>query len=223
MGRARFGELMTGGTDVPLDEAALTISATLQPGLDLIDWLAALDELAGRCPTPTADGVARFLFDAEGFVGNRTAYYDWRNSCLDRVIGTRTGIPISLSVLMIEVARRVGVGLVGVGMPTHFLVRDAVDPDVFFDPFDHGRRLDRAGARDLFENVTRRQVPWDDRFLEPTPRRDVVIRMLNNLKGVFAGRGDHVRLALVMALRAEVPELAETEAAEIAAAAAVFN
>ncbi len=117
------------------------------PGSTSIEWLAALDMLAGECPTPTAVGVARYLFDDGHFVGNRTAYYDWRNSCLDRVIATRTGIPISLSVLMIEVARRVGVKLVGVGMPTHFLVGVAGDPEVFFDPFTGGRRLDRAQAR----------------------------------------------------------------------------
>jgi regulator of sirC expression with transglutaminase-like and TPR domain len=209
--------------EVPLDEAALLISATLQPGLDLIEWLAALDVLAAECPTPTPDGVARFLFDVEHFVGNRAAYYDWRNSCLDRVIATRTGIPISLSVLMIEVARRVGVRLVGVGMPTHFLVRVADDPDAFFDPFAGGKRLDRAQARALFEDLTRGQVRWDEGYLDPTPNRDVVIRMLNNLKSVFAGRSDQVRLGLVMGLRAAVPELAESEAAEIAATSAIFN
>ena len=80
----------------------------------------------------------------DDFTGNRGAYYDWRNSCLDRVIATRTGIPISLSVLMIEVARRVGCRLRGVGMPAHFLVTVADESDVFFDPFDGGRRLDRA-------------------------------------------------------------------------------
>jgi regulator of sirC expression with transglutaminase-like and TPR domain len=209
--------------DVPLDEAALLISAVLQPGLDMIEWLVALDVLAAECPTPTPDGVARFLFDVEHFVGNRAAYYDWRNSCLDRVIATRMGIPISLSVLMIEVARRVGVRLVGVGMPTHFLVRVADDPDAFFDPFAGGKRLDRTQARALFEDLTRRQVRWEESYLDPTPNRDIVIRMLNNLKSVFAGRSDQVRLGLVMGLRAAVPELAESEAAEIATTSAIFN
>ena len=224
MVRARFAELMApGAAEVPLDEAALLISTELRPGLDLIEWLAELDELAGNCPTPTPDGVARHLFDAEHFAGNRDAYYDWRNSCLDRVIATRTGIPISLSVLMIEVARRIGVKLVGVGMPAHFLVRVADDDEAFFDPFDGGRRLDRSEARSLFEELTRGQVPWSEDYLEPTPNRDIVIRMLNNLKGVFSERSDLVRLGLIMGLRGEVPELAESEAAEIATATAIFN
>ena len=124
---------------------------------------------------------------------------------------------------MIEVARRVGVDLVGVGMPAHFLVRVADDPDVFFDPFDGAGDSIAPGAATLFEDVTGGQVPWNERYLEPTPNRDIVIRMLNNLKSVFAGRSDAVRLAIVMDLRGAVPELAEREAAEIAAAAAIFN
>jgi regulator of sirC expression with transglutaminase-like and TPR domain len=222
--RGRFAELVQPGRpSVPLDEAALLISHAIQSDVDIEHWRSELDDLAAGVVQRTADGVADHLFTSGHFVGNRTAYYDWRNSCLDRVIATRTGIPISLSVLMIEVARRVGVELHGVGMPAHFLVRDADDADVFFDPFDGGRRLDRTGARSLFEHVTGGQVPWNDQYLEPTSNRDIVIRMLNNLKGVFTGRADVVRLAIVMDLRSAVPELAELEAGEIAATSAVFN
>jgi regulator of sirC expression with transglutaminase-like and TPR domain len=224
MVRARFAEIMQpDGPPVPLDEAALLISSAVQPGLDPAHWLDELDALAATCRSSTPAGVAQHLFENERFVGNRSAYYDWRNSCLDRVIATRTGIPISLSVLMIEVARRVGVGLVGVGMPAHFLVRSHGDIDEFFDPFDGGRPLDRTGARALFQQVTGGQVTWSERYLDPTPNRDVVVRMLNNLKSVFAGRSDAVRLAMVMDLRSAVPELAELEAAEIAVTGAVFN
>ena len=224
MGRERFAALMAGDpATLALDETALLISTTLQPGLDVIEWLAALDLLAGECPTPTPEGVARHLFDTEHFTGNRRAYYDWRNSCLDRVIATRTGIPITLALVMIEVARRLGVRLVGVGMPAHFLVRVADDTDVFYDPFDQGKRLDRAGARAVFEDVTRGQVPWKDSYLEPTLNRDIIIRILNNLKSVFVGRSDVVRLGLVMGLRDEVEELSELEDAEIAIATAIFN
>lgn len=212
-----------GRSAVPLDEAALLISSAIQSGLDVDHWLGRLDELAEGVEDRTAEGVADHLFTTGHFAGNRTAYYDWHNSCLDRVIATRTGIPISLSLLMIEVARRVDVDLEGVGMPAHFLVRSVGDLERFFDPFHQGRRLDRAGARSLFEQVTGGQVSWDDRFLDPTPNRDIVIRMLNNLKGVFSGRSDTVRLAIVMHLRSTVPELAELEAAEIAATSAIFN
>jgi len=224
MVRSRFAEIMqVGRHDVPLDESALLISSALQPGLDLADGLGALDRLAAECASPTAEGVALHLFGDGHFVGNRSDYYDWRNSCLDRVIATRTGIPISLSVVMIEVARRVGVALEGVGMPAHFLVRLAGDADVYFDPFDGGRQLDRSGARGVFEQMTGAQVGWSDRYLDPTPNRDIVIRMLNNLKSVFSGRSDAVRLAIVMDLRSAIPELAELEAGEIASTGAIFN
>ena len=221
---ARFALLMADEDESPaLDEASLVLSGVLQPSLDEIEWLAALDLIAGDCPTPTAEGVSHYLFDELGFGGNREAYYDWRNSCLDRVIETRTGIPISLSILMIEVARRVGVQLVGVGMPAHFLVRPADDDSTFYDPFGGGRQLDRDGARRLFETITRGQSPWSDSHLDPTPNRAIVIRMLNNLKGAFARRSDEVRFAMVMQLRAAVPELAVLEADEFTSANAIFN
>ena len=97
------------------------------------------------------------------------------------------------------------------------------DADRFFDPFNGGRRLDRSGARELFEEITRGQAPWHESHLDPTPNRAIVIRMLNNLKAVFARRSDAVRYAIVMQLRAQVPELAALEAGEIAGATAVFN
>lgn len=224
MVRARFAEIMgSGGDDLALDEAALEIAAAVQSDVDVAAWIEALDRLSAACPEASADAVAHHLFVTEHFVGNRAAYYDWRNSCLDRVIARRAGIPISLSVLMIEVARRIGVDLVGVGMPAHFLVRLADDDDVFFDAFNGGRRLDRAGARTLFESVTGGQAVWSESHLEPTPNRLIVIRMLNNLKSVFAGRRDLVRLAIVMNLREAISELAEVEADEIEFASAVFN
>lgn len=215
---------MSGATDlVELDEVSLVMAAVLQPDLEHVEWLATLDSIAAACPEATAAGVGRYLFGQLGFTGNRKAYYDWRNSCLDRVIATRTGIPISLSVLMIEVARRVGVKLVGIGMPAHFLVQAVGDDEVFFDPFHDGRQLDRSEARELFETITRRQVPWHESHLDPTPNRAIVIRMLNNLKSVFARRQDEVRFALVMQLRSHVPELAALEADEITSALSAFN
>lgn len=228
MGRTRFAELMTAADGaVDLDEATLEIAARLQPGLDRIEWLAALDVLAADCPTPTADGIARYLFHDEHFVGNRRDYADWRNSCLDRVIASRTGIPITLSIVMIEVGRRLGVPLAGVGMPAHFIVGASAagdgELDTFYDPFGGGTRLDRDGARALFDEVTAGRVPWEDAYLAPTPPRDIVIRVLNNLRATLRSRGDVLRLGIVMGLRGEVAELAAAEATEIDAAIGVFN
>ena len=124
---------------------------------------------------------------------------------------------------MIEVARRVGVRLVGVGMPAHFLVRTVSGPERFFDPFDAGRELDAAQARELFERLTRNQVSWSESYLEPTLAQPIVVRMLNNLRAIFQGRSDEIRLALVMQMRLQIPQLAVSESDEIDWATAVFN
>jgi regulator of sirC expression with transglutaminase-like and TPR domain len=218
-----FASVLRGDpASVPLDDAALAMSAVLQGGLDAIGWMAALDDLAAACPTPTRDGVLQFLFSERGFAGDRSTYTDWRNSCLDQVLVTRRGIPITLSVLAIEVARRVGVTLVGIGLPAHFLVGDPADPDWFADPFDAGRQLDRRACRELFETLTHHQVPWREDHLAPTPNRLIVARMLNNLKAGFGQRGDAVRMALVMRMRMAVPEFG-SEIDEAARAQSVLN
>ncbi len=222
MSVARFAQVIN-ATEIHLDEACLAMSSAIQRPLDEIDWLAELDLLAADCPTATPEGVARYLFGDLGFRGNTGAYYDWRNSCLDRVIETRVGIPISLSVLMIEVGRRIGVPLVGVGMPAHFLVREAQDPDRFYDPYGGGAMLDRDGVRALFDRVTNGQIAWDESFLEPTIGQAIIVRMLNNLRSIFTARSDEVRLGVVMQLRGAIPQLAAAESDEIVAATAVFN
>jgi regulator of sirC expression with transglutaminase-like and TPR domain len=224
MSSERFAQLMADpSVSIDLDEASLAMAAVLQPDLDQSEWLSALDLIAGDCPSSSAADISAYLFDELGFTGNRDAYYDWRNSCLDRVIAARTGIPISLSVLMIEVARRVDVPMVGVGMPAHFLVQEVGDDSTFYDPFHAGRQLDRDDARQFFETLTRGQVPWSDDHLLPVPNRTIVIRMLNNLKAVFARRQDEVRFALVMQMRSHLPELAEIESDEITSAMSAFN
>ena len=221
MSLARFAQVID-ATDIRLDEACLAMSSAIQRPLDEIEWLAALDLLAAECPTPTAVGIADYLFGEQGFRGNTRAYYDWRNSCLDQVIETRVGIPISLSVLMIEVARRLDVQLAGVAMPAHFLVRTVDEPERFFDPFAAGVELDAHGARELFNTVTRGQVDWQESFLEQSSARSIVIRMLNNLRAIFQSRSDEMRLGLVMEMRAQIPQLALTEHDEIEWATAVF-
>ncbi|MEM1335537.1 MAG: transglutaminase-like domain-containing protein, partial [Actinomycetota bacterium] len=200
MSIGRFRSVMD-AADLQLDEACLSISAAIRHPLDEIEWLATIDLIAGECPTPTAEGIARHLFGDLGFHGNAAAYHDWRNSCLDQVIERRTGIPITLSILMIEVGRRLGVPLVGIGMPAHFIVRHADHPDQFFDPFGGGVELDRAEARALFERVTGGRLEWQEQFLDPMIGQSIVVRVLNNLRSIFAARNDAVRLGVVMQLR----------------------
>jgi regulator of sirC expression with transglutaminase-like and TPR domain len=202
-----FDTLMSGpDSELMLDEAALAMSAVLQPRLDVIEWLSVLDEFAASCPTPTREGVITHLVGEVGFLGDRRTYGDWRNSCLDRVIASRSGIPISLSVVVIEVARRVGVSLHGIGMPAHFLVGDPSDPEWFCDPFNGGRFLDVAGAQALLSSLTHGQIAWHRQHLAPVPTRMVIARMLNNLKAAFTQRKDLLRLGLVMQMRIAMVE-----------------
>ena len=122
---------------------------------------------------------------------------------------------------MIEVGRRAGVGVLGIGMPMHFLVGDARDPSSLADPFT-GVALDPAGARALFESLAQGTLPWDDGHLEPVPARAIVVRILSNLRASYRQRRDPVRSALVAGLRWRVPEL-RAERADAARSVAVFN
>lgn len=203
--------------DATLDELTLLLSMALQPDLDVIGAMAELDVLAADCPTPTRDGVMRFLTGEAGFAGDRSDYHRWENSCIDHVLATRRGMPITLAVVAIEVARRVGVRLAGVGMPGHFLVGDPTDPRWFADPFHGHTDLTRDACRNLLviQGVSR----WSDRFLETSPPRLVVARILNNLKVSCERRSDLVRLAVVMQARQTLPEFAGEHAAALQALA----
>lgn len=226
--RDRFAQLFASGRrDVPLDEAALLIASSLRAPLDEVEWMAVLDQIAADCPTPTPDGIARHLVDDLGFTGNERSYYDWRNSCLDHVLAVRVGIPITLAVVMIEIGRRLGAPLVGVGVPGHFLVgsraADKSGEPRYFDPFHGSASLGPDDVRERFVELTKGRIPWDHAFLHSTPPRQIVIRMLNNLRSIFTAQQDDLRLAVVMQLRGTLPELSGQEASEIATATAVLN
>lgn len=185
----RFRELVRApGPDVRLDEAALCIAARAQPGLDVDAWCARLDELAAECSAPSFDAVLEELFVRRGFAGATDDYADPRNSFLDAVLERRRGIPISLSVVVIEVARRLGVVVHGVGMPGHFLVQAAGAEDIWCDPFAGGALLDVDGCRARFDALFRGERVLHPRDLAPTPPRAILARMLANLEQGPLGR-----------------------------------
>ncbi|HEV3364344.1 MAG TPA: transglutaminase-like domain-containing protein [Acidimicrobiia bacterium] len=219
---ARFAALVTRPDDeIPLDEAALLIAAHARPDLDIAAELARLDSLAAGCKEPTLDGLTHHLFDELGFRGNTENYGDPANSYLDQVLRRRLGIPITLSVVTMEVGRRLGVSLDGVGMPGHFLVRHRTDPDIFLDPFGGGRRLDAAGCQAIFRSLggtdpgDRGRPPdsggvshlqWQESFLAPVGARVILTRMLLNLQGVFLP-ADLRSATWVLELRLTIPGL----------------
>ncbi len=220
---ADLARLMEGSpVGMTLDEPALALSAVLQPRLDRLEWLARLDELAAACPTPTRDGVARYVIGDLGFAGDTRSYTSWMNSCLDRVVATRRGIPISLAIVTIEIARRVGVSLVGVGMPGHFLVGDPADPEWFTDPFRGHLALTRDECRQIFDELSAGRTPWSEHHLSQSPNRLVIARMLNNLKAWSIQNNDRVKLALVMKMRAILPEFGD-ESVEATVALSALN
>src|SRR5512140_3727163 len=185
---------------VPLDEAALAIAQEEYPALDVEEYLARLDGLGERvarvAPAPTRaastlGALRRVLHDEEGFRGNEQEYYDPRNSFLSDVLDRKLGIPITLSLLWIEVARRAGLELQGVGFPGHFLAKyaSASGPEVFVDAFHGGEMLSadecvaryraRSGGREL-----------DRRYLAAVTARQLLARLLHNLKRLYIGRRD---------------------------------
>ena len=210
---ARFTELVEGPEEeLALDEAALLIAAHGQPGLDVDAELDVLDSLAAGIPERTLEGWRHHLFVDLGFTGNVKRYYDPANSFLNEVVRRRRGLPITLSVLGMELGRRVGVRLEGVGMPGHFLLRHG--PEEFVDPFESGRLLDRAGCVERFRAVNGPRAPFQPSYLDPVGPRAILARMLNNLKSVYAARGDIAALSWVFDLRMALPGASPLEGRE---------
>ena len=188
---------------VPLDEAALAIAAEEYPGLDAAAYLARLDALGERvrrlAPAPlraatTLKAVREVLFDEAGFRANEKAYYDPRNSYLNEVLERHLGIPISLSLLFIEVARRAGLRLAGVGFPGHFLVKlvPEAGPEIFIDPYNGGELLTGEECVARFKAVAQGRE-FDPRWLQAVTPHQILSRMLHNLKRIYVEQNDDVR------------------------------
>ncbi len=191
----RFAEIVQGPDEaVRLDEAWALLTAHAHPAADPDDLLAGLDDLAAGCRVPTLDGLRHHLFLDQGFVGNQDDYYDPANSYLDDVLERHLGIPITLALLTMEVGRRIGVPVDGVGLPGHFLLRDRVDRDVFVDAFRGGEVLDRDGCVTVLRRLHGPDAQLDPDWLEPIRRRAILERMLANLVRVFRHRGAHADL-----------------------------
>lgn len=215
---ARFAELVEGPEDqVPLDRAALLIAAHAYPDLDVEAHLAWLDDLAARCPEPTFEGWRRYLFEELRFTGDVDNYYDPANSFLNEVLRRRSGLPITLSILGMEVGRRIGVTLVGVSMPGHFLLEHVgATPRTWVDPYSGGKLLDRAACESRFHLVNGASTPFLESYLDPVGPRAILGRMLANLKAIYASRGNLEALAWVFALRLTIPGTPTLERRDLA-------
>ena len=164
----------------------------------------------GDSPLGAANALSRFLFDDLGFSGNQQEYYDPRNSYVNEVLKRRLGIPITLSLVYMEVGRRIGVPMVGVGLPGHFLMRHAEEPGLFVDAFHGGLLLSREECVQRFRDLTHPDEPWSDQYLAPIGKRDMLTRMLRNLKVAHLRRKDNERALFTATMLIRLrPDLAE--------------
>lgn len=216
---SRFAALAAAPDDeltAHLDEATLLVAAAGQ-GHDLA-WVAGqlkrLDEVAAACG-PGLDGVVSHLFGAEPAAlklrGDTEGYADPENSYLDRVLDRRLGMPITLSVLAMAVGRRTGVTLAGIGMPGHFLLRHEGQPRVLLDCFDGGRRLTSGDCEAIVKRIHGPASGFDMAWLDPVPARDIVVRMLTNLRQRALATADVSLLGWVAPLRACVPGVGDED------------
>ncbi len=188
--RARFAALAALPDDaIDLGLGALLIAAEAYPGLDVGAYMTRIDALAALASrdVPAGDparervlALNRFLFESQGFRGNRESYGDPRNSYLNEVLERRIGIPITLSVVYVEIARRLALPVRGVGFPGHFLAR-LEGTEVLIDAF-HARVLAPADCAALLVKVAGPGAAFDARLIAPTSPREILARMLRNLK-----------------------------------------
>jgi len=198
----RFSRLVSGSDDaVDLALAALLVAAQEYPDLDVARYLDRLDAMGREArariasgPGTAVEAMNAYLFEEEGFHGNLDDYYDPRNSFLNDVIDRRTGIPITLSVVYLEVARRAGLEVFGVGLPGHFLVR-AEDSGrmVLVDPFHGGAILSEEDCQKRLDRVFDGRVRLEPGMLAPCARKAILARLLRNLKAIYVKADDYRR------------------------------
>jgi regulator of sirC expression with transglutaminase-like and TPR domain len=196
--------------EVDLAEAALLVAAEEYPGLDVRAYLARLDEMGCALrqrledePRPERSIMAlnRYMFQELGFRGNTESYYDARNSYLNEVIDRRTGIPITLSTVYMEVARRAGLEVEGVALPGHFVVRVETPARPFLvDPFHAGTMLSEKDCQDRLDRIFDGKVKLEPKMLRPCRRKDMLERLLRNLKAIHIRDQDQDRALRVVDL-----------------------
>ena len=219
-----------------LAPAALSIARIEYPQLDASRYLRALDRMGAAAADRIAAlgedadlprrvaGISAYLFKEQGFAGNRKHYDDPRNSFLNNVIDRRTGIPITLALVYIEVSRRVGLHVDGVNFPGHFLLRvqpggtDAPygEDQVIVDPFHGGAILSELDCRKLLRSHAGDEVPFDRRMLMRATKPEIIVRMLVNLKRIYVRMRSfpqaHAITELLLALDPSAPRSCATAA-----------
>ena len=189
-----IAEAESDDASVDLACAALLFALVEYPDLDIDHELSLLDSLAAGAALRLGDNretifaintLSEYLFDEVGLQGNTDEYYDPRNSYLNQVLKRQLGIPITLSLVYLEVGKRLGIPLVGIGMPGHFLLRHRDETGLFVDPFNRGILLSEEECAQRLAEITQSHVDWDSNYLVPISNREYIARMLRNLKGIY--------------------------------------
>lgn len=205
------------GTCLALDRAALLIAAEEYRELVVETYLTKLDQLAERVssklhreagPHETLDRMRKVLVEEEGFTGNTDEYYDPRNSFLNEVLDRKTGIPIALSTVYLEVGRRVGFSLQGIGFPSHFLIKHvALNDEMIIDPFHGGELLSTQDLQSRLDASFGGRVRLEPTLLRAVTTSQLLFRMLANLKSIYLHTRDPARaLAAVERMLVLAPE-----------------
>jgi regulator of sirC expression with transglutaminase-like and TPR domain len=207
-------EVQKSEAELDLGRAALLIAYCENPSFDLEYYQQRLDQIAEaiskrlRAISATASltdadliiaNINDYLFNELGLRGNSDKYYDPRNSYLNDLLDRRLGIPITISVLYLEIARRLGLAMGGVGMPGHFIVKClAPGQECFIDPFNGGRRLSEKDCEQMVANIygDSSRVPPD--FLRVVSKKEILVRMLSNLKNIYVSGGDNAHALAVI-------------------------
>ncbi len=190
-----YQEIQQSDEYIDLGRAALYIAQEEYPQLDLDEYLNALDTMASeieerltpeRYPLRVIQTINQYLYEDLGFSGNKQDYYDPRNSFLNDVIDRRLGIPISLALVYLEIARRLNFPMVGIGMPGHFLIRpDVAEMEIFVDAFNQGEVMFPQDCQEKLTQIYQRPVTLQPEFLTPVNKRQFLVRMLTNLKYIY--------------------------------------
>lgn len=216
-----FAELVRPVQDdetIDLAKAALALARIEYPELDISAYLQRLNALAERVRTnlranpstrETVAALNRVLFEEEGLRGNCDDYYDPRNSFLNDVLDRKLGIPITLSVVYMEVARRLEFPIAGTGMPGHFLLKhyDVLSREVIIDAFNRGRVLTQGDCRKRLNEIYQGELEFKPEFLNPVTHREILTRMLNNLRQIYFTQRNLRKGLVVLDLLIAIPPL----------------
>ena len=186
--------------EIDLGRGALVLAKQRYPDMAIEPYLAALDAIAAAVrrhlgedadPRRMVAQLNRQLYEVEGFRGNERDYYDPRNSYLNEVLDRKVGIPISLSIVYMEVGRRIALPVVGVGLPGHFLVRVlTTEGDLLIDPFAGGAELTEDDCQERLDRVYGGLLRLEKKMLQPVTKKQILVRILNNLKTIYMSRGE---------------------------------